>query len=50
MIPLAVVTDAASFMCKYREKNGLEVTRLPPRPRFQPGDSQYWRAVWAGGD
>lgn len=44
MIVLAVVTDAASFMCKYRERNSRDVTRLPPQ---QPGDSQRWSAVEA---
>lgn len=50
MIVLAVVTDAASFMCKYRERKRLDVTRLPPQQHFQPGDSQRWRAVEAVGD
>lgn len=50
MIVLAVVTDAASFMCKYRERNSGDVTRLPPQQHFQPGDTQRWRAVEAVGD
>lgn len=50
MILLAVVTDAASFMCKYRGRNSRDVPRLPPQQHFQPGDSQRGRAVEAVGD